>query len=84
MDAPADVVTDFVADIKNMPKYMPTTKKAEDAGENRVRVAGGGDGFEYDTEISSVTKPTVTSNGAATRKPIAVRWKSIPTATDPT
>ena len=50
MDAPADAVTDFVADIKNMPKYMPTTKKAEDAGDDRVRVAGGGDGFEYDTE----------------------------------
>ena len=50
MDAPADDVTDFVADIKNMPKYMPTTKKAEDAGQERVRVAGGGDGFEYDTE----------------------------------
>ena len=50
MDASADAVTDFVADIKNMPKYMPTTKKAEDAGQNRVRVAGGGDGFQYDTE----------------------------------
>ncbi len=50
MDASADAVTDFVADIKNMPKYMPTTKKAEDAGEHRVRVAGGGDGFQYDSE----------------------------------
>ena len=50
MDALAADVTDFVADIKNMPKYMPTTKKAEDAGKNRVRVAGGGDGFQYDSE----------------------------------
>ena len=50
MDAPAEDVTDFVADISNMPKYMPTTKKAEPAGDERVRVAGGGDGFQYDTE----------------------------------
>ena len=50
MDAPADDVYDFVADISNMPKYMPTTKKAEKAGDERVRVQGGGDGFQYDSE----------------------------------
>ncbi len=50
MDAPAHDVTDFVADIENMPKYMPTTKKAEAAGDERVRVQGGGDGFQYDSE----------------------------------
>lgn len=33
-----------------MPKYMPTTKKAEKAGDERVRVQGGGDGFQYDSE----------------------------------
>ncbi len=50
MDAPADAVYDFVADIANMPKYMPTTKSAESAGDERVRVQGGGDGFQYDSE----------------------------------
>lgn len=50
MDAKADAVYDFVADIANMPKYMPTTKKAEPAGDERVRVQGGGDGFQYDSE----------------------------------
>ena len=50
MDAPADAVYDFVADISNMPKYMPTTKKAENVGDERVRVQGGGDGFQYDSE----------------------------------
>merc|ERR1719282_724052 len=48
--APRDQVYDFVSDIKNMPKYMPTTKCAEKAGEERVRVEGSGDGFSYDTE----------------------------------
>lgn len=50
VNAKSDVVYDFVADISNMPKYMPTTKKAEKAGEDRVRVQGGGDGFQYDSD----------------------------------
>ena len=50
VNAPSDAVYDFVADIQNMPKYIPTTKKAEKQGEDRVRVQGGGDGFQYDSD----------------------------------
>ena len=50
INAPQDRVYKFVSDIKNMPKYMPTTKCAEKAGEERVRVEGSGEGFSYDTE----------------------------------
>merc|ERR1712130_695417 len=49
-DVAADSVYPYVSDVKNMPKYMPTTKWAEKAGEERVRVKGGGEGFSYDTE----------------------------------
>ncbi len=50
VDAASDAVYDFVADIANMPKYMPTTKSAQSQGENRVRVQGGGEGFQYDSD----------------------------------
>lgn len=50
VEADADAVFDFVADISNMPKYMPTTKSAQSQGEGRVRVQGGGDGFSYDSD----------------------------------
>lgn len=50
INAPVEQVYSFVSDIKNMPKYMPTTKCAEKAGEERVRVQGKGEGFTYDTE----------------------------------
>lgn len=50
VNATSDAVYDFVAEISNMPKYMPTTKKAESAGEDRVRVQGGGEGFQYDSD----------------------------------
>lgn len=50
VNAPVEKVYAFVSDIKNMPKYMPTTKCAEKAGEERVRVKGSGTGFSYDNE----------------------------------
>ena len=49
-DVAAGAVYPYVADVKNMPKYMPTAKWAESAGGERVRVKGGGEGFSYDTE----------------------------------
>ena len=50
VQAAPDAVFDFVSDIGNMPKYMPTTKSAESQGEGRVRVQGGGEGFSYDSD----------------------------------
>ncbi len=38
--ASADQVFDFVSDVGNLPKYLPTTKSAQPQGEDRVRVQG--------------------------------------------
>jgi uncharacterized membrane protein len=38
--ATAEDVYDFVADVRNMPRYLPTTKHAESQGRDRVRVQG--------------------------------------------
>ena len=48
MEASPDAVYDFVADIRNFPKYMPTTKSAQSQGEGRVRVQGEAHGHKYD------------------------------------
>ena len=50
MRARPDDVLAFVSDIRNMPRYMPTTKQAEDAGPERVHVAGEANGHPYDAE----------------------------------
>ena len=48
MNAAPDAIYDFVADIRNFPKYMPTTKNAEPQEGDRVRVQGAAHGHEYD------------------------------------
>lgn len=48
--ADADEVFDFVADVSNLPKYLPTTKSAEDQGPDRVRVQGEAAGHRYDSD----------------------------------
>lgn len=48
--ASADTVIDFVADVSNLPKYMPTTKAAQSQGEDRVRVQGDAQGHHYDSD----------------------------------
>lgn len=50
IDAPTNEVLDFVADVRNLPKYLPTTKHAESQGENRVRVQGEANGHRYDSD----------------------------------
>lgn len=57
MQASADQVFDFVADVRNLPKYLPTTKSAQGQGEGRVRVQGevrppdgGGELRRYDSD----------------------------------
>ena len=50
VDAPAGEVFDFIADVRNMPKYLPTTKQAEDAGPERVHVEGKAQGHEYKSD----------------------------------
>lgn len=50
MRASPDQVLAFVADIRNMPSYLPTTKSAQPQGEDRVRVQGEAMGQKYDSD----------------------------------
>lgn len=50
VDAPPDAVIAFVADIRNLPKYLPTTKDAQSQGEDRVRVQGEANEHPYDAD----------------------------------
>ena len=50
INAPADEILDFVGDIRNMPKYLPTTKHAESQGTERVRVQGEANNHKYDSD----------------------------------
>jgi hypothetical protein len=40
IQAAPQTIFDFVADVSNLPKYLPTTKSAQEQGEERVRVQG--------------------------------------------
>ena len=48
--APPEEVLDFIADIRNLPKYLPTTKAAEPQGPDRVRVQGEAHEHKYDSD----------------------------------
>ena len=50
VQASPERVLDFVADVQNMPKYLPTTKSAQPQGEDRVRVQGEAQGHKYDSD----------------------------------
>jgi hypothetical protein len=44
------LIFDFVADVRNLPKYLPTTKHAEPQQGERVRVQGEAAGHHYDSD----------------------------------
>ena len=50
VEASPERVWDFVADVRNLPKYLPTTHSAEPAQGERVEVKGEAQGHEYDSE----------------------------------
>lgn len=50
IDAAPYEVFEFVADITNLPKYIPTTKQAQSQGPDRVRVQGEAHGHPYDSD----------------------------------
>jgi len=50
IEASPDAVFDFVSDIANLPKYLPTTHKAEAQPGGRVRVQGEAGGHAYDSD----------------------------------
>ena len=50
INAAPEAVYAFVSEVSNLPQYLPTTKAAQPQGAERVRVQGGGEGFEYDAD----------------------------------
>lgn len=43
-------IFDFVSDVRNLPKYLPTTRAAQAQGGERVRVQGEAKGHGYDAD----------------------------------
>ena len=52
IQAPADRVFDFVSDLNNLPKYLPTVHKAMPQPGERVRLQGEANGHAYDSDGS--------------------------------
>jgi uncharacterized membrane protein len=50
VEAQAVEVFGFVADVGNLPDYLPTVRRAEAQPGERVRVAGNASGHEYDSD----------------------------------
>jgi uncharacterized membrane protein len=48
--APAEAVLAFASDVRNLPKYLPTTHHAEPQGAERVAVAGEAKGHRYQAD----------------------------------
>ena len=48
--APADAVFDFVSDIENLPKYLPTVHHAHPQTGERVEVEGAANGHAYNSD----------------------------------
>lgn len=48
--ASAEQVFAFVSDVRNLPRYLPTTTWAEPQGEERVRLAGEVEGKAYEDD----------------------------------
>ena len=50
INAKPDAILDFISDIKNLPKYLPTTKSAQSQGPDRVQVQGSAHGHAYNAD----------------------------------
>jgi uncharacterized protein YndB with AHSA1/START domain len=48
--APPETVFNYVADVSNMPHYLPTTRNAQPDGRDRVRIQGEVAGHTYNTD----------------------------------
>ena len=48
--APVAEVFDFVSDVHNLPRYLPTTHQAQMQDEGRIRVQGEAGGRHYDSD----------------------------------
>lgn len=50
VDAPADPIFDFLADVSNVPQYLPTLKNAQPQQGDRIRTQGQSGDYSYDSE----------------------------------
>ena len=50
IDTPAQTVFEFISDVSNLPKYLPTMSDAELQGSDRVHVHGEAHGHSYDSD----------------------------------
>ena len=50
INRPAAEVFDFLSDIRNMPRYLPTVRKAAPSGEGKVAMQGEANGHPYHDE----------------------------------
>jgi uncharacterized protein YndB with AHSA1/START domain len=50
INAPPDAVFQLVSDVRNLPRYLPTTRVAREQGEGRVRVEGEVGGHRYEAD----------------------------------
>lgn len=50
ISADPQTIFDFISDVRNMPRYLPTTHRAEAQGPDRVRVQGEANGHPYDSD----------------------------------
>lgn len=50
VQAAPEAVFGFVSDVRNLPRYLPTTHHAEPQGPDRVRVRGEAGGHTYDSD----------------------------------
>ncbi len=48
--APADAVFQFVSDVENLPKYLPTMHHAHTQGAGRIEVDGEANGHAYHSD----------------------------------
>jgi carbon monoxide dehydrogenase subunit G len=48
--ASPDMVFEFVSDVRNLPKYLPTVDRAEPQGPDRVSLHGKANGREYTSD----------------------------------
>lgn len=50
IDRPAAEVFDFLSDVGNMPRYLPTVRKAAPSGDGKVTMQGEANGHPYQDE----------------------------------
>ncbi|WP_216317813.1 SRPBCC family protein [Deinococcus aestuarii] len=50
IQASPEEVFAFVSDVRNLPRYLPTTRRAEPQGEERVAVEGEANGHPYQAD----------------------------------